>query len=45
MAIKIMGDLVTKLGSGDVFLSRALGNIAEDKLMRYGNVWRYNFRE
>ena len=32
-----------KLGSGNVFLSFALGNIVEDKLIRYGNVWRYNF--
>jgi len=31
-------DLITKLGSGDLFPSPALGNTVEDKLMRCGNV-------
>ena len=31
-------DLITKLGSGDLFLSPALRNIVEDRLMRCGGV-------
>ena len=31
-------DLVTKLGSGDLFLPPALRNIVEDRLMRCGGV-------
>lgn len=35
----LWGDLVTKLGCGDVFLSLSLGNIVEGRLIGYGSVW------
>ena len=42
--LRLWGDLVTKLGSGNVFLSLALRDVVEDKLTKDGSVRRSNFR-
>ena len=34
-----MGGLGNRAGSGEIFLSLALLNIVEDKLMKCGSVW------